>query len=107
MSKSDRKGISKILNRTNFKMMAWYFGPRESASSGLKRVKLAAKMPMQSTGKEKFSVYVYYKTEMYDENDPWSDDNSELEEGSDNETNRQLSPTSSIYSKEKCIYTTS
>jgi hypothetical protein len=31
MSKSDRRGISQILNRTNFKLMAWYFGPRESA----------------------------------------------------------------------------
>ena len=63
MSKVDRQNISKILNKTNFKLMAWYFGPRESAKSGLKRVKLAYKMPMHSTGKEKFTVYVYFKTE--------------------------------------------
>jgi hypothetical protein len=31
MSPDDRREISKILNRTNFKIMAWYFGPRESA----------------------------------------------------------------------------
>ena len=60
MSRADRKGISKILNRTNFRIMAWYFSPKESAQSGLKRVKLACKMPMQSTGKEKFTVYVYF-----------------------------------------------
>jgi hypothetical protein len=66
MSRADRAAISKILNKTNFKIMAWYFGPRESAKSGLKRVKLAFKMPMHSTGKEKFTVYVYYKTQEYD-----------------------------------------
>ena len=57
--------------------MAWYFGPRESAQCGLKRVRLAYQMPMQSTGKQKFSVYIYYKTQLYDPNDPWSDDESE------------------------------
>jgi len=31
MSSSDRRYISKILNKTNFKLMAWYFSPRESA----------------------------------------------------------------------------
>ena len=31
MSFADRKDISKILNKTNFKLLAWYFGPRESA----------------------------------------------------------------------------
>ena len=83
MSREDRKGISKILNRTNFKIMAWYFSPKESAQSGLKRVKLACKMPMQSTGKEKFTVYVYFKTERYDPNKPWSDSESEASEESD------------------------
>ena len=62
--------------------MAWYFGPRESAKSGLKRVKLAYKMPMNSTGKEKFTVYVYFKTEKYDEENPWSDSESEAEDES-------------------------
>lgn len=31
MSLRDRKDIAKILNRTNFKLLAWYFNPRESA----------------------------------------------------------------------------
>ena len=77
MSVADRRGISKILNRTNFRLMAWYFGPRDSSASGLKRVKLAYQMPMQSTGKEKFMVYIYFKTEKYDPNNPWSDSDSE------------------------------
>lgn len=34
-------------------------------------------MPMQSTGKEKFTVYIYFKTKKYDENNPWSDSESE------------------------------
>jgi len=79
MSTEDRKNISKILNKTNFRIMAWYFGPRESAQSGLKRVKLAHKMPMQSTGKEKFTVYIFFKTEKYDPANPWSDSESDAE----------------------------
>ena len=75
--------------------MAWYFGPRDSAKSGLKRVKLAYKMPMNSTGKEKFTVYVFYKTQKYDPNNPWSDSESEAEdessssEGSDSDNELQ------------------
>mmetsp|Transcript_13917 Transcript_13917/g.21692 ORF Transcript_13917/g.21692 Transcript_13917/m.21692 type:complete len:93 (+) Transcript_13917:1286-1564(+) len=51
MSLKDRRQIAKILNKTNFKLMAWYFNPKESAQCGLKKVKLAFQMPMQSTGK--------------------------------------------------------
>lgn len=86
MSVEDRRGISKILNRTNFKIMAWYFGPRDSSASGLKRVKLAYQMPMQSTGKEKFMVYVYFKTEKYDPNNPWSESDSEADSCSDSDS---------------------
>jgi hypothetical protein len=96
MSQDDRKSISKILNRTNYKIMAWYFGPRDSAKSGLKRVKLAYKMPMHSTGKEKFTVYIYFKTERYDPANPWSDSESDAEsESSDIESNDQLDSISS------------
>lgn len=80
MSLDDRRSISEILNRTNFRLMAWYFGPNDSASSGLKRVRLAFKMPMQSTGNEKFTVYCYFKTELYDPLKPWSDSESECDE---------------------------
>ena len=31
MSIEDRRGICKILNRTNFKILAWYFGPKDTA----------------------------------------------------------------------------
>lgn len=73
--------------------MAWYFGPRDSAKSGLKRVKLAYKMPMHSTGKEKFTVYVYYKTQQYDPEDPWSDSESDADIGSsDEETVQSFQP---------------
>mgnify|MGYP007072303263 CR=1 FL=1 len=74
MSLKDRRDISRKLNRTNFRLMAWYFGPRESRQCGLKHVRLAYQMPMQSTGKQKFSVYIYYKTQMYNDKDPWSED---------------------------------
>ena len=77
MSIKDRRGITKKLNRTNFQVMAWYFSPRDSANCGLKSVKLAHKMPMQSTGREKFTVYIYFKTRYYDPEDPWSEDDSD------------------------------
>lgn len=83
MSISDRVSIAKILNKTNFKLMAWYFSPRDTAHCGLKRVKLAYQMPMPSTGKQKFMVYIYYKIQKYDENDPWSESESEVEDISD------------------------
>lgn len=50
MSITDHKKIAETLNRTNFKILAWYIGPRDSCAAGLKRVKLVHKMPMQSTG---------------------------------------------------------
>ncbi len=40
MSQKDRIGISEILNRTNFRLLAWYFGPEKTRSSGLKHFKL-------------------------------------------------------------------
>jgi len=62
MSKTDMREISKKLNRTNFRLLTWFFGPNDSAKCGLKRVKLVNRMAMQSTGKEKFSCYTYFKT---------------------------------------------
>lgn len=50
MSHEDRKSICQILNKTNFKLLAWYFGPRETEACGLKHVRCLYKMPMQSTG---------------------------------------------------------
>jgi hypothetical protein len=54
MSKQCCEGICEILNRTNFKVLAWYYGPKDTESFGLKNFLLLFKMPMQSTGKEKF-----------------------------------------------------
>lgn len=85
MSFSDRRGIAKVLNKTNYKLMTWYFSPKESAACGLKRFKLAHKMPMQSTGREKFTAYIYFKTELYDEDNEWSDEESDVEEDEDNQ----------------------
>lgn len=40
MSHKDRLGISAILNRTNFRLLAWYFGPEKTRNSGLKHFRL-------------------------------------------------------------------
>jgi hypothetical protein len=43
-------------------VLAWYFGPEETRKSGLLNFEYLCRMPMQSTGREKFSVYIYLKT---------------------------------------------
>lgn len=81
MSVEDREGICKILNRTNFRVLAWYFGPKETEACGLKYFKLLKQMAMQSTGGEKFTVYVYYKTKQVpDDYESSSEDEDEEEE---------------------------
>jgi hypothetical protein len=65
MSLKDRRGISEILNRTNYRVLVWYFNPDHTRLSGLKHYRLIYQEPMQSTGKEKFTVYVYVKTKAY------------------------------------------
>lgn len=76
MSHEDRKSICHILNKTNFRMLAWYFGPRETESCGLKHVRCLYKMPMQSTGNEKFSVYIYYRTRRLEEGEEFRESES-------------------------------
>lgn len=61
MSKECRKKISKVLNNTDFKVLAWYSNPLQTKNSGLKNCHFLCKFPMQSTSTEKFSVYVYIK----------------------------------------------
>jgi len=61
MSVSDREGICKILNKTNFRVLAWYFGPEDTKKSGLVNFRFIKRIPMQSTGSEKFSVFIYIK----------------------------------------------
>ena len=62
MGKESMEGISSILNRTNWKILAWYFGPEASAKFGLKNFSILDRMPMHSTGKENFTVFIYYNT---------------------------------------------
>lgn len=57
-----KQKMSKILNNTKFKILAWYSNPRQTMKAGLKNVKLLCKVPMNATSTEKFSVYVYMKT---------------------------------------------
>jgi len=78
MSVNDRRGICQILNRTNFRIMAWYFDPKNTRKTGLKHFDLLYKAPMLSTGNEKFTCYLYFKTKLYraDEKDKWEDSDS-------------------------------
>ena len=72
------RGIAKSLNQTDFKILSWYHGPQDTYNAGVRNVRLLLRRPMQSTGKEKFSLYVYYKT---NEDEVLSDsEDSETEE---------------------------
>ena len=62
MSKECRSKIAKILNKTKFKVLAWYSNPKQTKKAGLKNFTFLSKFPMQSTSTEKFHVYVYIKT---------------------------------------------
>ena len=62
MNKECRSKIAKILNRTNYKILAWYSNPKQTKKAGLKDFYFVCKFPMQSTSTEKFHVYVYLKT---------------------------------------------
>jgi hypothetical protein len=62
MSKECRSKIAKILNKTNYKVLAWYSNPKQTKKAGLKDFTFLCKFPMQSTSTEKFHVYVYIKS---------------------------------------------
>ena len=89
MSEEDRAGIAKILNQTNYRVLAWYFNPRDTEKSGLRDFICLGRMQMQSTGNERFTVYVYFRTQAYkqgievawDQYDEECDGESEAEEG--------------------------
>ncbi len=61
MSVNDREAICKILNKTDYRVLAWYFGPDDTKKSGLTNFRFVKRIPMQSTGAEKFSVFIYIK----------------------------------------------
>lgn len=54
--------IAKILNKTNFLVLAWYLTPKQSEKAGLKNVLYLCSFPMHTTSTEKFNVYIYIKT---------------------------------------------
>lgn len=102
MSVEDRAGIAKILNKTNYRILAWYFNPAETERSGLRDFQCLGRMPMHSTGGERFTVYVYFRTfryfngiekawELYDEEeeeDEEDDDEEQNEEQGECQNNR-------------------
>lgn len=61
MSAEDMEGISQLLNKSNWLILAWYFGPEATAKFGLKNFQMIHKISMNSTGKEHFTVFVYCK----------------------------------------------
>jgi len=61
MTKETIKKMSKILNKTEFKILAWYFNPTQTIESGLTNIRFICRVPMQTTSTEKFSVYIYMK----------------------------------------------
>ena len=100
MSVEDRAGISKILNKTNYRILAWYFNPTETERSGLRDFQCLGRMPMHSTGGERFTVYVYFRTfkyfqgiekawEQYDEED--EEEGDEEDDEGDEAKNEQQS----------------
>jgi len=62
MTQNTIKDICHILNNTNYKVLAWYFNEEKTRSCGLKDIILIHKLPILSTGGEKFTVYIYVKT---------------------------------------------
>lgn len=61
MSLKDRQGICEILNGTSWRVLAWYFGPDDTRKAGLTNFTYVMRIPMQSTGNEKFSVFIFIK----------------------------------------------
>lgn len=72
------RGIARTLNQTNFKILAWYVKPETTYEVGVRNVRLLLRKPMQSTGGQNFSVYIYYKTNE-DESEPSYSDLDEEE----------------------------
>ena len=82
MSKETIRSICEILNNTDYKVLAWYFNDNETRKCGLKNCILVHKMPMLSTGSEKFTIYIYVKTKPCDvkESSSKKEDDEEQEE---------------------------
>ena len=53
--------ISRILNNSEFKVLAWSKTPHQTEVSGLKDCEFIGQLPMQNQGKNKFEMYIYVK----------------------------------------------
>ena len=62
MSDDCRYKVAKILNKTNFKVLAWYLTPKQTEKIGLRNCLYLCSFTMQTTSTEKFNVYIYIKT---------------------------------------------
>lgn len=61
MGKKWLQEIAKVLNRTNFKILVWYFNESSTLKLGVKCIKLIDQVAMRSTGGETFTAYIYAK----------------------------------------------
>lgn len=62
MSQSDIQSICQILNRTAYRVLAWYKNQDETAKAGLTNYTFLTSIPMPTTGGQSFSVYIYLKS---------------------------------------------
>lgn len=63
MSQSDIQSICQILNRTAYRVLAWYKNQDETAKAGLTNYTFLTSIPMPTTGGQSFSVYIYLKNQ--------------------------------------------
>ena len=61
MGETCKEKICEILNKSDWKVLAWYTNEKQTRESGLENFKFVASFPMTSTGNQKFSCYVYIK----------------------------------------------
>ena len=61
MGDTCKEKICEILNKTDWKVLAWYTNERQTYQSGLENFQYVTSFSMTSTGNQKFSCYVYIK----------------------------------------------
>eukprot|EP00826_Nyctotherus_ovalis_P002824 TRINITY_DN10568_c0_g3_i3.p1 TRINITY_DN10568_c0_g3~~TRINITY_DN10568_c0_g3_i3.p1 ORF type:complete len:353 (-),score=70.28 TRINITY_DN10568_c0_g3_i3:148-1206(-) len=61
MTKETIKDVCRILNNTDYRVLAWYFNENETRKCGLKNFLMIRKVPMLTTGGQKFIMYLYVK----------------------------------------------
>jgi hypothetical protein len=70
--------------------LAWYFGKKETENCGLRNFKQLYSIPMQSTGNEKFNVYIFYRTQAVTQEDiDWESSSEEDDSSSDEEATKK------------------